>query len=140
MRSRSLRWAGSGGLVLNPDEWDDCCYQATSSHSDPVRGVVLIRPDHLSTYASDFVRVHIVVLSGIGLSDVSPCTGLPHRKAEFFISGSSFREVVHRHANVLDAFPMALQEIFINIRWSGWWLNPLITDGAHPLKANLERQ
>src|SRR5271166_1496944 len=35
---------------------------------------------------------------------------------------------------------MALQEIFINIGWSGWWLNPLITDGADPLKAHFKRQ
>src|ERR1700727_1626380 len=99
---------------------------------------LLVRPDQFCTYASDFVRVHVVVLTGIGFSDISPCPGLPHRKAEFFIHGGSFGEIVHRHANVLDAFSMKLQEICINIRGGGWWLNPLITDCAHPLKADFK--
>src|SRR5580704_14485624 len=35
---------------------------------------------------------------------------------------------------------MAFQEIFINIGWSGWWLNLLVTYGADPLKAHFKSQ
>ena len=51
---------------------------------------LLICVDQLNTYATDFVRVHIVILPGIRLSDIPPCSGLPHGKAEFFICGCSF--------------------------------------------------
>src|SRR6516164_10810337 len=95
---------------------------------------LLIGVDQLNTYTTGFVRVHIVVLPGVWLADISPSSGLPHRKAEFFISGSRFGEIVYRHANVLDAFSMARQEVFIDVGRSGWRLNPLITDGADPLK------
>ena len=51
---------------------------------------LLIGVDQLNTYATDFVRVHIVVLPRIRLSDIPPSSSLPHRKAKFFICGGSF--------------------------------------------------
>jgi hypothetical protein len=101
--------------------------------------IVLIRADKFRTHSSDFVGIHIVILPGVGLSDVAPRSRLPYCETEFLIDGRRFREIVDRHANMLDAFPMQLQEVCINIRWSGRRLNPLKTNSAHPLKADFKR-
>jgi hypothetical protein len=50
----------------------------------------LVGVEQFNTYATDFVRVHIVVLPGMRFSDIPPCPGLPDRKAHLFICGGSF--------------------------------------------------
>lgn len=127
LRLRTSHTHGAGRIFLtfmirSPAVVPDVLFQ--SINRGPIRAEekTLKRADQLHADSTDFVRVHIVILARIRLADVAPCARLPHGKAELFVSGSGFGEIVYGHANMLDAFSMALQEIFINIGWSGWRL------------------
>jgi hypothetical protein len=70
--------------------------------------------DQLNTYATEFVRVHIVVLPGIRLPDIPPCSGLPHRKAEFFIPSTPaniYEDFLKRHGEGIQHIGMPVDDL-----------------------------
>ena len=72
--------------------------------------------DQLHAHAPNGVGIHVVVLARVLLAYVSPSSGLPYVVAELFILGYRLIQVVHGHAQMLDAFRVLLEEVGVDVR------------------------
>src|SRR5271168_275254 len=112
------RLAGSRDLVWveNWARWAPENSRTPSSSGSRCESISLISVDEFYGDTSDGVGIHVVVLAGVFLAYVSPGSGLPYVITELLVVGNCLVQIVHRHAQMLNALFVQLKEIGINVR------------------------
>src|SRR6266404_1085286 len=94
--------------------------------------------NQLDADATYGVGIHVVVLPGVLLADVSPGSGLPYVVAELLVVGDSFTQVVDRHTKMLYAFLVCLEEVGIDVRGSRRGGDPFVAELSVVLVADIK--
>jgi hypothetical protein len=96
--------------------------------------------DQLHADAANGVGIHVVVLTRVLLAYVPPGSGLPYVIAELLIIGYCLIQVVHRHAQMLNALRVLFEEVGVDVRRRRGRGNPFVTELVVILVANLKRK